>query len=352
MGRAEELNEQQADKAPPETMPYNNKNDIRALRRPLGWIATEIRETGKGGNMRRRRAIRRGDWQKDGEAGGAWDETNRLKEMQAKARVLLRIGMRKKRKTERSLRRAKAVRWYVEKGTRSLQREAERRRGTSRAEIEGVRRFWDDIWGVSRDFNPSNRVLSAWKREKRRQMGRGRSRRSGEMQSWKAPGPDGIPGYWYRALPSVANALKIQLVDILDQKSEVPAWFMRGRTILIPKTGCTGEPSQYRPITCLNIAYKLLTGMMAQALSKHLETWDLLPLEQKAIKKGNRGCLDTLIVDGAAAEEARKWKGSLSVAWIEDVLGPYEPRTRYKKPCRLSSLCGPPSSTSKPKEDW
>lgn len=47
-----------------------------------------------------------------------------------------------------------------------------------------------------------------------------------------------------------------------------------------------------------------------------METWDLLPPEQKAIKKGARGCLDALTIDGAAAEEGKR-NGSLSVAWID-----------------------------------
>lgn len=141
----------------------------------------------------------------------------------------------------------------------------------SQVQIKEIRRFWDDIWAELSNFNPNHRALSAWKREKGRQVGKGpegdewRKEESwkvavGKMQSWKAPGPDGIPGFWYRSLPSVASALKQKLVDILEQRIEVPAWFVRGRTILIPKTGCTGEPCQYWPIACLNTAYKLLTA--------------------------------------------------------------------------------------------
>ena len=32
-----------------------------------------------------------------------------------------------------------------------------------------------------------------------------------------------------------------------------------GRTELIPKPGCSGQPDQLSPITCLNTGYKLLT---------------------------------------------------------------------------------------------
>lgn len=35
---------------------------------------------------------------------------------------------------------------------------------------------------------------------------------------------------------------------------------VRGRTVLIPKEEGASEPDKFRPITCLNTTYKLLTG--------------------------------------------------------------------------------------------
>ncbi len=103
---------------------------------------------------------------------------------------------------------------------------------------------------------------------------------------------------------------------------------------MLPKKGCTGEPEQYRPITCLNVAYKLLTGPLTAILTEHVMTLDLLPKEQRALRKGARGkqtkekrncdgihflagCLDALVVDNAVTKEARMWRRNLSVAWID-----------------------------------
>ena len=92
---------------------------------------------------------------------------------------------------------------------------------------------------------------------------------------------------------------------------------MRGRTVLIPKKGCQGRPEQYRPITCLNTGYKLLTSVITILLRSHIESNSILPVEQKALRRQRRGCLDALLVDSMVCGEARCRKKSLSVAWID-----------------------------------
>ena len=92
---------------------------------------------------------------------------------------------------------------------------------------------------------------------------------------------------------------------------------MKGRTILIRKEGCQGRPDQYRPITCLNTAYKLLTAVMTEVLYHHSIDWGYLPPEQRAIRRGRRGCLDALIIDSMVTREAVVRRRDLSVAWID-----------------------------------
>ena len=52
--------------------------------------------------------------------------------------------------------------------------------------------------------------------------------------------------------------------------------------------------------------YKSVTG-----------TLGLLPVEQKALRKGSRGYLDALLMDGVVAKEAVLQRRDLSVAWID-----------------------------------
>ena len=85
--------------------------------------------------------------------------------------------------------------------------------------------------------------------------------------------------------------------------------------MLIPKAGCEGRLDQYRPITCLNTAYKLLTTVLTEVLYDHAMEHAYLPPEQWAIRRGHRGCLDALMVDSMVAREAMVHPRSLSVAW-------------------------------------
>ena len=45
----------------------------------------------------------------------------------------------------------------------------------------------------------------------------------------------------------------------INQWIEIPQWMVTGRTVSIGKSENTKEPSQYRPIACLNTMYKTLT---------------------------------------------------------------------------------------------
>ena len=98
-----------------------------------------------------------------------------------------------------------------------------------------------------------------------------------------------------------------------DSKS-IDIWFAKGRTVLIPKAGCQGRPEQYRPIICLNSAYKLLNTVMTEVLYEHIMAYSDLP---QAIHRGHHGCLDALMVDSMVTKEVKVCRRDLSVAWID-----------------------------------
>ena len=57
---------------------------------------------------------------------------------------------------------------------------------------------------------------------------------------------------------------------------------VKGRTVLIQKDLAKGKVvSNYRPITCLPLMWKLLTGIFAEKIYDHLLMNNLLPVEQK-----------------------------------------------------------------------
>ena len=88
--------------------------------------------------------------------------------------------------------------------------------------------------------------------------------------------------------------------------------------MLIQKDPAKGTvASNYRPITCLPLMWKLLSGIFAGKIYEHLETNDLLPEEQKGCRKRSRGTKDQLLIDKAVLKEAKRCKRNLSMAWVD-----------------------------------
>ena len=75
--------------------------------------------------------------------------------------------------------------------------------------------------------------------------------------------------------------------------------------------------ANFRPITCLPLLWKLLTGILAEELYEHLEQANILPWEQKGCSKGNRGTEDQLLIDKMIVKNSKKRLTSLAVAWID-----------------------------------
>lgn len=135
---------------------------------------------------------------------------------------------------------------------------------------------------------------------------------------FKAAGPDGIHAYWWKHLPSAGKLLGNIIVDWLVTGKVSCRWLMRGRTVLIPKKGDLRLPQNYRPITCLNTCYKLLTATIAKALLRHLDKGEAIPQQQRALRKKEWGCTHAILLDRAVATDAIMQKRCpLSVAWLD-----------------------------------
>ena len=108
-----------------------------------------------------------------------------------------------------------------------------------------------------------------------------------KMSNWKAPGPDGVRGFWFKKFVSVHEAMRKALQMCLDEGS-VPEWLVKGRTVLIQKDPSKGTTvGNYRPIACLPMMWKLLTGIFVDKIYDHLLLNDLLPDEQKGCRKNS-----------------------------------------------------------------
>ena len=137
------------------------------------------------------------------------------------------------------------------------------------------------------------------------------------LPNWKAPGPDMVQGYWFKYFTSMHKSLKDNLADCL-KAGKVPEWMTKGKTVLIQKDPAKGnDPSNYRPITCLPLAWKILTGIIAEETYTFLEQKSLLPEEQKGCRKGSRGTGDLLYIDRMLLQEVKRRNKNLAMAWID-----------------------------------
>ena len=92
-------------------------------------------------------------------------------------------------------------------------------------------------------------------------------------------GPDLVQGFRLKNFSSLLDKVRLQLKEWLDS-GFVPSWFTRGRTSLLRKNKSRGNiASDYRPIACLPLMWKLLTSVIADKIYAHFDQEKLLPEE-------------------------------------------------------------------------
>ena len=185
--------------------------------------------------------------------------------------------------------------------------------------------FWKGIWSVPSEHNKNADWLKRVK-EKMQDLVKQEDIeitvedvKNGirRMSNWKAPGPDGVQGFWFKKLTAFHERIAKHLQECLNS-GIVPDWLTLGRTVLIMKDRRKGNvASNYRPIACLPLIWKLLTGIFAEKLYNHLLHNSLLPDEQKGCRKDSRGTKDQLLIDKAILRNSRRTCKGLAIGWID-----------------------------------
>ena len=136
------------------------------------------------------------------------------------------------------------------------------------------------------------------------------------MPIWKSPGPDLVQGFWLKHFSSLHEGVRLQLKECSDN-GFVPSWLTRGRPSLLQKDKSKDNvASNHRPITCLPLMWKFLTGVIADQIYAQLDQDKLLPEEQKGCRKNSRGTNDLLYIDRAVIKEVKSRNKNLAMAWI------------------------------------
>ena len=93
-------------------------------------------------------------------------------------------------------------------------------------------------------------------------------------------------------------------------------WFSTAHTILIPKNKVNDIAKNYRPITCLNIMYKLYTSCLNSFLTDHYTEIILLPKSKQQVR-GIWGTLEQLLINKNIMKEVREMRRNLITVWLE-----------------------------------
>ena len=137
------------------------------------------------------------------------------------------------------------------------------------------------------------------------------------ISNWKAPGHDGLHGFWFKKFTSVRDRLALEM-NRGFQGAQVSEWMTKGKTTLIQKDPSKGTaPNNYRPITCLPIMWKILT---AQIRKKDLLLANkplIVPWRTERMKQGTRGTAELLYIDQHILNESKKRRKNLAMAWID-----------------------------------
>ena len=114
------------------------------------------------------------------------------------------------------------------------------------------------------------------------------------------------------------DGIAVQMKEIINGRVLIPLWMTTGRTVLCQKDPRNGiVVDNYRPITCLQIMWKLMTGIIADSLYKMLEESDILPMVQNGCRRKSRGTKDQLLIDKMTLNDCRMRHKDLVMAWVD-----------------------------------
>jgi hypothetical protein len=139
-----------------------------------------------------------------------------------------------------------------------------------------------------------------------------------KAHNWKTPGPDRIHNFWLKNFCCAHGKLLDLINDSFTCPTNFPHFLLKGVTYLVPKSSnFATDPSQARPITCLNTIYKLTTACLNEIIYQHISEKNIMCEEQKGCARNARGCKEQLTIDQTILEQAVCTSRNLFVGYVD-----------------------------------
>ena len=109
---------------------------------------------------------------------------------------------------------------------------------------------------------------------------------------------DGVQGYWIKKLTALYERMADHMDDLINNRVTIPVWMTTGRTVLCQEDQERGRAVEnYRPISCLPLTWKLMTGIIANCMYEFFVENDTLRVKQKGCRRKSGGTKDHAVVD-------------------------------------------------------
>ena len=109
------------------------------------------------------------------------------------------------------------------------------------------------------------------------------------MPDWNGSGPDKIHGFWLRSFKAV-HEVQVTVLNECIEEGDVPGWLVEVRTVLMLKDSKKGtEMGNYRPLACLNMIWKLLTGIIIGETYDHSQKNNYYQKNKKEVEESTKG---------------------------------------------------------------
>ena len=186
--------------------------------------------------------------------------------------------------------------------------------------------FWSSIWSTPVEHNQAE-----WIEEQKQYL----DKQTTEMQfeavsiellqsvilkthNWKATGTDKIHNFWYKKLTCVHKHLLFHINNFIKSPTTLPSFVTQGITYMLPKDSTDKkDPAKYRPITCLQTIYKIISSCITDLVYKHIDSNNVLTEQQKGCRRLSQGCKEQLVIDSVISQYALKNKTDIYTMYID-----------------------------------